>query len=308
MAASFALRHSGSHHLCPPPPLPPPPRPPKSPPRPPPRPRPRPGRRARRRTWCRRRGTDARTKVRFIHRNTRENEQHVSRLWSPRRARAMQVPSSSEGGDDRPTFFELIAADKLVPSLRAALVYSVGVLVSRRPSLARLLDHEDEAFALFMLLVEWHSFATSDGSLAEGLYGLQRTRARLESPEDRTRVAARAPRERRETHHQGAEDRVRGAPRGGSLRAREAGQAVRAPRARARPRARHGRGRRRGRYPGRGRGWGRPGGDVGGDVGVVGTRRRRRGVAGDAARADARVRAVHRERAGPFPRGFPRRR
>lgn len=90
----------------------------------------------------------------------------------------MQVPSSSEGGDDRPTFFELIAADKLVPSLRAALVYSVGVLVSRRPSLARLLDHEDEAFALFMLLVEWHSFATSDGSLAEGLYGLQRTRAR----------------------------------------------------------------------------------------------------------------------------------
>jgi peroxin-12 len=90
----------------------------------------------------------------------------------------MQVPSSSEGGDDRPTFFELVAADKLVPSLRAALVYSVGVLVSRRPSLARLLDHEDEAFALFMLLVEWHSFATSDGSLAEGLYGLQRTRAR----------------------------------------------------------------------------------------------------------------------------------
>ena len=90
----------------------------------------------------------------------------------------MQVPSSSEGGDDRPTFFELVAADKLMPSLRAALVYSVGVLVSRRPSLARLLDHEDEAFALFMLLVEWHSFATSDGSLAEGLYGLQRTRAR----------------------------------------------------------------------------------------------------------------------------------
>jgi len=90
----------------------------------------------------------------------------------------MQVPSSSEGGDDRPTFFELVAADKLVPSLRAALVYSVGVLVSRRPSLARLLEHEDEAFALFMLLVEWHSFATSDGSLAEGLYGLQRTRAR----------------------------------------------------------------------------------------------------------------------------------
>jgi len=107
----------------------------------------------------------------------------------------MQVPSSSEGGDDRPTFFELVAADKLVPSLRAALVYSVGVLVSRRPSLARLLDHEDEAFALFMLLVEWHSFATSDGSLAEGLYGLQRTRARGSRAQRTEPASRREPRE-----------------------------------------------------------------------------------------------------------------
>ena len=82
-----------------------------------------------------------------------------------------------DAGDARPTFFELVAADKLVPSLRAALVYSIRVLVARRPSLSRLLDHEAEAFALFMLLVESHSFATSDGSMAEGLYGLQRTRA-----------------------------------------------------------------------------------------------------------------------------------
>ena len=220
----------------------------------------------------------------------------------------MQVPSSSEGGDDRPTFFELIAADKLVPSLRAALVYSVGVLVSRRPSLARLLDHEDEAFALFMLLVEWHSFATSDGSLAEGLYGLQRTRARG-SRAPRTEPASR--REPRES----AARRITKAQRIASVvllaavpYARAKLDKLYARLARARPRARHGRGRRRGRYPGRGRGWGRPGGDVGGDVGVVGTRRRRRGVAGDAARADARVRAVHRERAGPFPRGFSRRR
>ena len=110
----------------------------------------------------------------------------------------MQVPSSSEGGDDRPTFFELVAADKLMPSLRAALVYSVGVLVSRRPSLARLLDHEDEAFALFMLLVEWHSFATSDGSLAEGLYGLQRTRVRG------SRLPRTEPASRREPRESGA--------------------------------------------------------------------------------------------------------
>jgi peroxin-12 len=81
-----------------------------------------------------------------------------------------------DAGDSRPTFFELIAADRLVPSLRAALVYSLGVLAARRPGLTRILDHEAEAFAALMLLVETHSFATSDGSLAEGLYGLQRSR------------------------------------------------------------------------------------------------------------------------------------
>lgn len=164
----------------------------------------------------------------------------------------MQVPSSSEGGDDRPTFFELVAADKLVPSLRAALVYSVGVLVSRRPSLARLLDHEDEAFALFMLLVEWHSFATSDGSLAEGLYGLQRTRARG-SKLPRTEPASRpAP-------HSAAR-RMTKSQRIASVAllvavpyARAKLDKLYAKLARARPRARHGRGRRRGRHPGRGR-------------------------------------------------------
>lgn len=115
----------------------------------------------------------------------------------------MQVPSPLEGGDDRPTFFELVAADKLVPSLRAALVYSVGVLVTRRPSLARLLDHEDEAFALFMALVEWHSFATSDGSMAEGLYGLQRSRRTSATTSSRhtPEPSGKKPRTRRGSRH-----------------------------------------------------------------------------------------------------------
>ena len=96
---------------------------------------------------------------------------HLCR-WRRRCAMQFQV----DAGDSRPTFFELIAADRLVPSLRAALVYSLGVLAARRPGLTRILDHEAEAFAALMLLVETHSFATSDGSLAEGLYGLQRSR------------------------------------------------------------------------------------------------------------------------------------
>ena len=73
----------------------------------------------------------------------------------------------------RPTYFELAAAESLVPSLKAALSYSLSVrlaaacarwpqltrhtppqvLAQRRPELHRLLDHEDEAFAALMLLV-----------------------------------------------------------------------------------------------------------------------------------------------------------
>ena len=88
----------------------------------------------------------------------------------------MQFPVNAS--QQRPTFFELVAADRLVSSLRSALVYSMRVLVSRRPSSSWILDREDECFAAFMTLVETHAFATSNGSMAEGLYGLQRKRWR----------------------------------------------------------------------------------------------------------------------------------
>lgn len=55
----------------------------------------------------------------------------------------------SLGGDGlRPTFFELVAADRLMASLKAAVVYSLSVYAQRRPSLHRLLDREDELFFL----------------------------------------------------------------------------------------------------------------------------------------------------------------
>ena len=98
----------------------------------------------------------------------------VPSLATTRGARRHAVP----GGRGRrpPHLLRARRRGQARPSLRAALVYSLGVLVQRRPSLARVLDFEDEAFALFMLLAEAHSFATSDGSVAEGLYGLERTR------------------------------------------------------------------------------------------------------------------------------------
>ena len=80
------------------------------------------------------------------------------------------------GGDSasRPTYFELIAADQLVPSLKSAVVYTLSVLSQRYPWLHRVLDFEDEVLAALMLLIDWHSLSTCDATFAEGLYGLRR--------------------------------------------------------------------------------------------------------------------------------------
>ncbi|XP_039133190.1 peroxisome biogenesis protein 12 [Dioscorea cayenensis subsp. rotundata] len=78
------------------------------------------------------------------------------------------------GQGTRPTFFEMAAAQQLPASLRAALSYSLGVFAMRRPFLHKVLDYEDEFFALLMLVLETHSLRTADASFAESLYGLRR--------------------------------------------------------------------------------------------------------------------------------------
>lgn len=78
------------------------------------------------------------------------------------------------GQGTRPTFFEMAAAQQLPASLRAALTYSIGVLALRRPFLHKVLDYEDEFFALLMLVLESHSLRTTDASFSESLYGLRR--------------------------------------------------------------------------------------------------------------------------------------
>ncbi|KAG0549251.1 hypothetical protein BDA96_01G239100 [Sorghum bicolor] len=78
------------------------------------------------------------------------------------------------GQGARPTFFEMSAAQQLPASLRAALTYSLGVFALRRPLLHKVLDYEDEFFALLMGVLESHSLRTTDGSFSESLYGLRR--------------------------------------------------------------------------------------------------------------------------------------
>jgi peroxin-12 len=79
------------------------------------------------------------------------------------------------GGDDsKPTYFEVLAADRLVPGLRAAVVYALSVLSQRRSWLHRLLAYEDELLAVLMLAVDWHTLGAADATFAESLYGLRR--------------------------------------------------------------------------------------------------------------------------------------
>ncbi|RZC81428.1 hypothetical protein C5167_044009 [Papaver somniferum] len=65
------------------------------------------------------------------------------------------------GQGTRPTFFEMAAAQQLPASLRAALTYSLGVLAVRRPFLHKVLDYDDEFFALLMMILETHSLRTT---------------------------------------------------------------------------------------------------------------------------------------------------
>ncbi|KAL2345823.1 hypothetical protein Fmac_007108 [Flemingia macrophylla] len=83
------------------------------------------------------------------------------------------------GQGSRPTFFEMAAAQQLPASLRGALTYSIGVLALRRPFLHKVLDFEDESFALLMLVLESHTLRTTDASFSESLYGLRRRPANI---------------------------------------------------------------------------------------------------------------------------------
>ncbi|MQL79926.1 hypothetical protein Taro_012373 [Colocasia esculenta] len=92
------------------------------------------------------------------------------------------------GQGSRPTFFEMAAAQQLPASLRAALAYSVGVFALRRPFFHKILDYEDEFFALLMLVLETHSLRTTDASFSESLYGLRRRTVNMASRKDKQKM------------------------------------------------------------------------------------------------------------------------
>ncbi|KAG2438548.1 hypothetical protein HXX76_005099 [Chlamydomonas incerta] len=79
------------------------------------------------------------------------------------------------GGDEssKPTYFEVVAADRLVPSLKAAVIYALSVFSQRHPWVHRLLNYDDEVFALLTLALDGHSLFSSDSTFSDSLYGLK---------------------------------------------------------------------------------------------------------------------------------------
>lgn len=104
---------------------------------------------------------------------------------------------------DAPTFFEMVAAERLMPSLKAAVTYALSVsdetdlsytrvcaesfpdtiiyhtlltpqVYSTRPNVQRFLDHEDELFFLISVALNRHSLQQKNASFAESLYALHR--------------------------------------------------------------------------------------------------------------------------------------
>ncbi|CAD7696295.1 unnamed protein product [Ostreobium quekettii] len=75
----------------------------------------------------------------------------------------------------RPTFFELVAAEALMPSLKAALAYSLWVNAQRQAWMGRALKYEHEIYAAVALFLEHQSLSGDCGSVSEAMYGLSRT-------------------------------------------------------------------------------------------------------------------------------------
>lgn len=84
----------------------------------------------------------------------------------------------------------MAAAQQLPASLRAALTYSLGVLALRRPFLHKVLDYDDEFFALLMLVLETHSLRTTEASFSESLYGLRRRAVKIKLSKEKPRTGS----------------------------------------------------------------------------------------------------------------------
>eukprot|EP00697_Spironema_sp_BW2_P004970 gnl/Spiro4/16718_TR8997_c0_g1_i1.p1 gnl/Spiro4/16718_TR8997_c0_g1~~gnl/Spiro4/16718_TR8997_c0_g1_i1.p1 ORF type:complete len:354 (+),score=53.60 gnl/Spiro4/16718_TR8997_c0_g1_i1:91-1152(+) len=91
---------------------------------------------------------------------------------------------SNLSGGKRPSFFEMLAQDRMTSGIKAAAHYFLATLAPHHATAARLLEPFDEIFTGCMLLVESHSLWSCDSTFAEHFYDLKRTPCRTGNKAD----------------------------------------------------------------------------------------------------------------------------
>ncbi len=74
----------------------------------------------------------------------------------------------------RPSFFEMVAQDRLICGLKPALTHIFTIIVRRFPRLDALLRYNEEIFSSMLYFLEKHYLREYDGSFSENFYGLRR--------------------------------------------------------------------------------------------------------------------------------------
>ncbi|GJQ14380.1 hypothetical protein GpartN1_g6171.t1 [Galdieria partita] len=76
--------------------------------------------------------------------------------------------------DLRPSYFEMFAQERLLPTLKPALRFVLQVFAQRHPRLVPVAMKSDELFTLLHFLLELNSLRKNQASCAEAFYGLRR--------------------------------------------------------------------------------------------------------------------------------------
>lgn len=89
--------------------------------------------------------------------------------------------------DNRPSFFEVLAQESLMVTLRPALTYFLKVLAENHPShFGRLYRWSDEVYSLLDLILQHHFLTKTSASFAENFYSLKRIPAKCSRPLEQT--------------------------------------------------------------------------------------------------------------------------
>lgn len=88
----------------------------------------------------------------------------------------MFVTSLNQSEPDRPSFFEMMAQEQLIPALKPAIRYVASVVAIRNPHCEWFVNHLDEIFTAGLFFLEYRFLTNHDASFSENFYGLQRVR------------------------------------------------------------------------------------------------------------------------------------